>query len=169
MQLSRWVNAGKLQRLSRGLYALPSYAPNENASLIEVAQRAPSAVFCLLTALQFHGLTTQTPFEVWIAIGAKARRPRISSPALRVHRFSGQALDFGVETHLVDGVAVKVTNVAKTVADCFKFRNKIGLDVALEALRDAVGQKRVTMDDLWRAATVCRVANVMRPYLESLP
>ena len=169
VQLSRWVASGQLQRLSRGLYALPSYSPNEHASLIEVAQKSPSVTFCLLTSLRFHNLTTQAPFEVWIAIGSKARVPKMDYPALRVCRFSGEALLYGVEVHQVDGVALRVTSVAKTVADCFKFRNKIGLDVALEALQEAVRGKRVTIDELWRAATVCRVANVMRPYLESLP
>jgi len=169
VQLSRWVASGQLRRLSRGLYALPSYAPNENASLIEVAQKAPSVTFCLLTALRFHNLTTQAPFEVWIAIGPKARAPKMDYPALRVWRFSGEALPFGVEVHPVDGVNLRVTSVAKTVADCFKFRNKIGLDVALEALQEAVQARRVSMDELWRAATVCRMSKVMRPYLESLP
>lgn len=169
VQLSRWVAAGRLRRLSRGLYAPPSYAPNENASLVEVAQKAPSVTFCLLTALRFHNLTTQAPFDVWIAVGPKARAPKMDYPALRVWRFSGEALVYGVETHPVEGIDLRVTSVAKTVADCFKFRNKIGLDVALEALQEAVRDKRVTMDELWRAATVCRVAKVMRPYLESLP
>ena len=169
VQLSRWVAAGHLQRLGHGVYALPDYAPNEHASLVEVARRAPSVVFCLLTALSFHQLTTQAPFQVWIAIGNKEHPPRMPYPKLRVFRFSGKALSFGVEIHRVDAVALRVTSVAKTVADCFKFRNKIGLDVALEALREAVNAKRVTMDELWRAAKVCRVANVMRPYLESLP
>ena len=169
VQLSRWVAAGQLQRLARGVYALPDYAPNEHASLVEVAQRAPSVVFCLLTALRFHELTTQAPFEVWIAIGNKEHPPHMPYPKLRVFRFSEDALRYGVETHRVDGASLRVTNVAKTVADCFKFRNKIGLDVALEALREAVSAKRVTMDALWRAAKLCRVANVMRPYLESLP
>ncbi|EIL98255.1 transcriptional regulator [Rhodanobacter thiooxydans] len=168
MQLSRWVAEGKLQRLGRGLYALPDYAPNQHASLVEVASPAPRVVFCLLTALRFHELTTQAPFEVWIAIGNKEHPPRLPYPKLRVHRFSPASLHYGVEEHRVDGAKLRVTDVAKTVADCFKFRNKIGLDVALEALRDAVQGRRTNMDEIWRAATVCRVAAVMRPYLESL-
>jgi predicted transcriptional regulator of viral defense system len=125
-------------------------------------------VVCLLSALQFHGLTTQSPFEVWVAIANKARAPKMEYPPLRIVRFSGAALTEGVEKHRVDGVTVRVTSVAKTVADCFKYRNKIGLDVALEALREAWNAKRVSIDDLWHYAQVCRVANVMRPYLEAL-
>lgn len=169
VQLSRWVAAGELQRLARGLYALPDYAPNEHASLVEVARRAPRVVFCLLTALRFHELTTQAPFEVWIAIGNKDHPPRLPYPALRVQRFSPVSLHYGVETHHVDGAVLRVTDVAKTVADCFKFRNKIGLDVALEALRDTLNGKRASADAVWEAAKVCRVARVMQPYLESLP
>lgn len=168
VQLSRMVAAGELQRVARGVYALPAYQPSENAALVMVAQRAPGAVICLLTALRFHNLTTQAPFEVWIAIGNKEHPPRIAYPSLRVMRFSSAALVEGVATHTIEGVRVKVTGVARTVADCFKFRNKIGLDVALEALKDAWRDKRVTMDELWAAARVCRVTNVMRPYLESL-
>lgn len=167
-QLSRWVASGALQRLARGLYALPNYAPNQHASLVEVARRAPHVVFCLLTALRFHELTTQSPFEVWIAIGNKDHPPRLAHPKLRVQRFSPASLNYGVEEHRVDGATLRITDVAKTVADCFKFRNKVGLDVALEALRDAVHERRTSTDAIWRAAKVCRVATVMRPYLESL-
>jgi predicted transcriptional regulator of viral defense system len=136
--------------------------------LAEVARRVPKGVVCLLSALRFHGLTTQAPFEVWLAIENKAIAPKLDYPSLRIVRFSGAALTEGVEEHVVDGVMVRVTGVAKTVADCFKYRNKIGLDVALEALREAWRGKRMTSDDLWRYAKVCRVANVMRPYLDSL-
>lgn len=167
-QISRLVAAGHLKRVARGLYALPDYQPSEHGLLASVAQRVPKAVFCLLTALRFHELTTQAPFEVWIAIGNKEHPPRMDFPPLRVLRFSALALTSGVEIHMVEGVQARLTSVARTVADCFKFRNKIGLDVALEALRDSWRERRVTMDDLWRAAHVCRVTNVMRPYLESL-
>lgn len=168
MALSTLARRGKLLRLSRGLYALPDQPLSEHATLAEVASKHPNALICLLSALQFHGLTTQSPFEVWVAIANKARSPKIDYPPLRVVRFSGDALTVGVEEHHIDGVTVRVTSVAKTVADCFKYRNKIGLDVALEALREAWNAKRVTMDALWQGAQVCRVANVMRPYLESL-
>ncbi len=123
---------------------------------------------CLLSALRFYNLTTQSPFEVWLAIPNKARAPRMDYPPLRIVRFSGPALTEGIEAHMVDGVPVRITGVAKTVADCFKYRNKIGLDVALEALREAWREKRVSTDELWRYAELCRVANVMRPYLESI-
>ena len=168
VQLSRMVAAGTLKRVSRGIYALPSYRPPQNAALLMVAQRAPRAVICLLTALRIHDITTQSPAEIWIAIGNKDRPPRMTYPKLRVMRFSARALVEGVHVQKVDGVAVNVTGVARTVADCFKFRNKIGSDVALEALQDCWRGKRATINELWAAAKVCRVTNVMRPYLETL-
>jgi len=122
----------------------------------------------LLSALRFHELTTQAPFEVWMAIDGKARAPKEEIIPLRIVRFSGKALTAGVESHSIDGVKIKVYNPAKTVADCFKYRNKIGLDVAVEALRDCWRKKSATADQLWHFAKVCRVANVMRPYLESV-
>lgn len=166
--LTRLVRQGRLQRVGRGLYALPDRPISEHNALAEVARKHPQAIICLLSALRFHDLTTQSPFEVWLAIPNKARSPKMDYPALRIMRFSGAALTHGVEDHVVDGVSVRVTSVARTVADCFKFRNKIGLDVALEALQEAWRAKRVSMDELWRYATLCRVANVMRPYMESL-
>lgn len=167
--LTRLVRQGRLQRVGRGLYALPDRPISEHNALAEVARKHPQAIICLLSALRFHDLTTQSPFEVWLAIPNKARSPKMDYPPLRIMRFSGAALTHGVEDHVVDGVSVRVTSVARTVADCFKFRNKIGLDVALEALQEAWRTKRVNMDELWRYATLCRVANVMRPYMESLP
>ncbi len=166
--LTRLVRQGRLQRVGRGLYALPDRPVSEHNALAEVARKHPHAIVCLLAALRFHDLTTQSPFEVWLAIPNKARAPKMDYPPLRIVRFSGEALTVGVEHHVIDGVPVRVTSIARTVADCFKFRNKIGLDVALEALQEAWRAKRVSMDDLWRYATLCRVANVMRPYMESL-
>ena len=168
MALTRAVRRGELERVGRGLYGLPDRQVSEHGSLAEVACRVPKGVVCLLSALRFHGLTTHAPFEVWLAIENKALAPKLDYPKLRIVRFSGAALTEGVEDHIVDGVTVRVTCVAKTVADCFKYRNKIGLDVAMEALRDAWHAKRMTGDDLWHYAKVCRVANVMRPYLDSL-
>ena len=168
VSLTRAVRAGQLERVGRGLYGLPGRQVSEHGSLAEVARRVPKGVVCLLSALRFHGLTTQAPFEVWLAIENKAITPKLDYPRLRIVRFSGAALTEGVEEYVVDGVMVRVTGIAKTVADCFKYRNKIGLDVALEALRDAWQAKRMTSDDLWHYAKVCRVANVMRPYLDSL-
>ena len=166
--LTRAVRRGELERIGRGLYGLPGRPVSAHGVLAEVARRVPKGVVCLLSALRFHGLTTQAPFEVWLAIDNKAIAPKLDYPPLRIVRFSGAALTEGVEEQVVDGVTVRVTGVAKTVADCFKYRNKIGLDVALEALREAWREKRMTSEDLWRYAKVCRVANVMRPYMESL-
>jgi predicted transcriptional regulator of viral defense system len=139
-----------------------------NHSLASASVRVPGGVICLLSALRFHGLTTQAPSEIWLAIDWKARAPKAGSPVLRVVRMSGEALRAGVEEHKVEGVAVRVFSAAKTVADCFKFRNKIGLDVALEALREYRRAHRGGVDVLWRFARVCRVAEVMRPYLEAM-
>ncbi len=166
--LSRLLGAGKLQRIGRGLYILPSSNVSEHRSLAEACKRIPKGVVCLLSALRFHELTTQSPFEIWLAIGEKAWRPRVEYPPLRIVRFSSAALEAGMEEHRIEGVIVPVFTPAKTVADCFKYRNKIGLDVAIEALRECWRTRRCTMDDLWQFAKVCRVQNVMRPYLESL-
>jgi predicted transcriptional regulator of viral defense system len=167
-ELSRMVANGRLVRLGRGLYAAPGYQPGEHQALVAVAKRAPKVLFCLLTALRFHDLTTQAPFEVWIGIGNKAHPPRLDYPPMRTVRYSVESLAAGVEEHKVDGTAIRVTSIAKTVADCFKFRNKIGLAVALEALREARRSRKVSADELWRYARINRVANVMRPYLEAV-
>lgn len=166
--LTRLVRQGLLTRVARGLYARSDRTVSEHGTLAEVARKHPQAIVCLLSALRVHNLTAQSPFEVWLAIPNKARAPKLEYPPLRIMRFSGAALTEGIEDHQVDGVTVRVTNVARTVADCFKFRNKIGLDVAMEALQEAWANKRISMDELWRYATLCRVANVMRPYMESL-
>jgi predicted transcriptional regulator of viral defense system len=166
--LWRLYRKEKLERVGRGLYVLPGADLTEHHTLAEAALRVPHGVVCLLSALRFHDLTTQAPYEVWMAIDVKARRPKEEIIPLRIVRFSGEALTAGVEEHGVEGVSVKVYSSAKTVADCFKYRNKIGLDVALEALRDCWRQRLATADELWRYAEVCRVARVMRPYLESL-
>ena len=168
VSLTRAVRRGQLERVGRGLYGLPGRKVSAHGSLAEVARRVPKGVVCLLSALRFHGLTNQAPFEVWLAIENKSLAPKLDFPPLRIVRFSGAALTEGVEEHVVDGVTIRITGVAKTVADCFKYRNKIGLDVALEALREAWHEKRMTSDDIWRYAKICRVANVMRPYLDSL-
>lgn len=161
---------GLLERIGRGLYTLPAAAEHfdEYAMLAEVAKRVPSGIICLLSALRFHDLTTQAPFEVWVAVEHGAYVPRDTALPLRVVYFSGAAFTAGIEEHVVNGVPVRVYSPAKTVADCFKYRNKIGLDVALEALRETWRERRATMDEMWRYAKVCRVANVMRPYLASL-
>ena len=166
--LTRLVQAGKLERVARGLYGLPGAAISEHRSLAEVSARVPKGVVCLLSALRVHEIGTQAPFEVWIAIPPHMVSPRLDQPAIRVVRMSDAALADGVDRLKIDGVDVPVFNAARTVVDCFRFRNKIGLDVALEALRDGWTQRKFTLDDLWRHATRGRVANVMRPYIEAI-
>ncbi len=166
--LRRLYQSGDLARVGRGLYALPETLTSESISLAEVAKRMPNAVVCLLSALQFHNLTTQVPHRVWIAIENRKWEPVFDYPPIELVRFTGRAFSFGVEEHVVNRVPVKVYSPAKTVADCFKFRNKIGLDVALESLREIWRSRKATMDEIWVAAKVCRVANVMRPYLEAI-
>ncbi len=168
VQLTRLYHAGKLQRISRGVYALPNQSVTEHHSFAVAAKQIPHGVICLLSALRFHDLTTQAPYEVWIAIDRKAHKPNLGWPPIRVFRFSGRGLVEGVERREIEGVEVATYGVAKTVADCFKYRNKIGLDVAIEALRDAYRSRKTTMDEIYRFAKICRVANVMRPYLEAI-
>lgn len=163
---------GLLERAGRGIYRQPNWEVTENHGLVEAAQRVPRGVICLLSALRFHGLTTQSPFEVWVAIDRKAHRPSSTCDdhmtPLRIVRFSGEALTEGVEEHKHEGVMVKIYGPAKTVADCFKYRNKIGVDVAVEALRDCWQKRCASADELWHYAKICRVANVMRPYMEAI-
>jgi len=159
---------GKLTRVARGLYVATDADVTENHDLALAAKRVAHGVVCLLSALRFHELTTQMPFEVWLAIDPKARLPKTEYPPLRIVRFSGAALTYGTAPYTIEGVTVRITSAAKTVADCFKYRNKIGLDVALEALRDCYREQKASLDEIWQAAKVCRVANVIRPYMESL-
>ena len=166
--LTRMAASGQLERAARGLYRLPDSGSSEHEGLVTVASKVPQAVVCLLSALQFHGLTTQLPWQVWIAMPRGSHVPRLEYPPIRMVQFTGEAYTQGIETHERDGVALHVYSVAKTVADCFKHRNKIGMDVALEALKDARAQGRAGFDDLWRCAKVCRVSNVMRPYMEAV-
>jgi predicted transcriptional regulator of viral defense system len=167
-QLYRLVRKGLVARQTRGIYVVSSHSYTEHHALAQVAKRVPHGVLCLLTALRFHELTTQAPAEVWIALPEKARKPRLEYPRLRVTRFSGAALTEGVETHRIEGVDVRVYSAAKTVADCFKYRNKIGVDVAIEALRDFGRRHRGGATDLARFARICRVTRVMQPYLDSI-
>ena len=166
--LNKLYTEGVLERPSRGLYVLPNSKPSEHRTIVEACKLVPKGIVCLFTALRIHELTTQSPFEVWLAIGEKARRPKIDYPPLKIVRHSGPSLLYGIETRKIEGVKVSVYSPAKTVADCFKYRNKIGLDVAIEALRDCRQQKKATNDEIWQAAKVCRMANVMRPYMESI-
>jgi predicted transcriptional regulator of viral defense system len=166
--LTRMTSIGLLERAGRGIYRLPGNHGSEHESLTTIAIKVPQAVFCLLTALQFHELTTQLPRQVWIAMPRGSHTPRIDYPPLKMVQFAGDAYSEGIEIVERDQVKLRVYCVAKTVADCFKHRNKIGLDVALEALKDARAQKKASADDLWRYARICRVTNVMRPYLEAV-
>lgn len=166
--LTRLTTTGLLERVGRGLYRLPDSYGSEHESLVTVATKVPQAVFCLLTALQFHELTTQLPRQIWIAMPRGSHAPRLDYPPIKMVQFTGEAYTAGVEEVERDGVTLRVYGVAKTVADCFKHRNKIGLDVALEALKDARSRNKASVDDIWRNAQICRVANVIRPYLESI-
>ena len=166
--LNKLYREGLLERPSRGIYTVKGARVDQHQTLLEACKRIPKGIVCLLSALQFHGLTTQLPFEVWLAIDVKAHRPQGDLPPVRICRFSKAALDFQIQKHKIGSSVIKVYSPAKTVADCFKYRNKIGLDVAIEALRAVWTKKKASMDDLHKAAKVCRVANVMRPYLESI-
>ena len=157
-----------LRRVGRGLYVLEDAKATEHHTLAEACKLVPHGVICLLSSLRFHDITTQAPFEIWMAIDEKAWLPKIKYPAMRFVRFSGSALNEGVEEHEVEGVITKVYNPAKTVADCFKYRNKIGIDIAIEALRDCRRQRKCTVDQLWHYANICRVTKVMKPYLEAV-
>lgn len=161
-------DAGRIEALGRGTYHLVDVPVSEKLDAALVATRSPKAVLCLVSALEWHGLTTQVPREVQIALPPGTRAPRGQYPKVRAFRFSGPAYREGIERHNVHGLTIKVYGAAKTVADCFKFRNRIGLDVALEALRDGWRTRRFTMDEILRFARICRVERVMRPYLESL-
>lgn len=166
--LNRLYQRGQVEKVARGLYRLPGAQISEHHSLAEAAKMVPKGVICLLSALRFHDLTTQAPHEIWMAIDRKTRLPVNKALPIRFVRFSGPALIEGIESHIVDGIPVAIYQPGKTVADCFKYRNKIGLDVALEALKDCLRNRRCEADTLWRFAKICRVSNVMRPYLEAL-
>jgi predicted transcriptional regulator of viral defense system len=166
--LSRLCDEGVLVRTGRGLYVALRESGTAHLGLAQAAKAVPKGVICLLSALRFHEIGTQAPHAVWVALDRRAARPRVAYPPMRIVRFSGKALTEGVDTHDIKGVKVRVYDPAKTVADCFKYRNKVGLDVALEALREALHGRKCTVDELWRYAKVCRVAVVMQPYLEAL-
>jgi predicted transcriptional regulator of viral defense system len=167
-QLGVLAERGLVERVGRGLYVLPGADRSEHHHLAQAARRVPGGVICLLSALRFHGLTTQNPFEVWVAIDRKAWRPRVEHPPLRLVYLSGAALLEGVEEHRADGVTVRVFSAAKTVADCFKFRNKVGIDVAVEALRDYVRLHPKGLEAVWRHAEIDRVTRIILPYLETI-
>ncbi|OUS09082.1 transcriptional regulator [Gammaproteobacteria bacterium 42_54_T18] len=166
--LYRLVKEGVVEKRGRGLYQLPDSDISEWTSYVEVQRRVPNGVFCLLSALVFHQFTTQNPHELWVAIPSKAWRPQVDYPPIRYITMSGAALENGVETHCIEGVDIRVYSAAKTVADCFKFRNKVGLDVAIEALKEGWRHKKFTIDELMRCAEICRVTKVIQPYAETI-
>ena len=166
--LARLHRRGAIDRVGRGLYVFAGANVTEHHTLVEAARRVPHGVVCLLSALRFHDLTTQDPFEVWLAIEGKARRPEPESIPLRIVYMSGKAFTEGVETHQLEGVDVRVFGPAKTVADCFKYRSRVGLDVAIEALKDYRRSPVFNADALWHFAQACRVSTVIRPYMEAV-
>jgi len=167
VSLSRALGAGQVKRLARGLYCLPDYQPNESGDLALVSRKIPEAIVCLLSALSYHEITTQLPAEVWIAIPHKAWAPRLEYPSLKIVRYSSDSFVQKTMEILIDGVPVRMTTLEKTIADCFKFRSRIGLDVVLEALRLAKEKRKLDIDELWTCAKLDRVNNVMLSYLEA--
>lgn len=161
------VRRGELHRIGRGLYQLDRAPPTEHETIALVCKRVPQAVVCLLSALRVHDIGTQAPRDVWIALDRKARKPKFEDVPVRIVRFSGRMLRYAVLDGNIGGVPIRITSPARTVVDCFRYRNKIGIDVALEALRDALSRKLATIDEIHRVADVCRALTVVRPYLES--
>lgn len=165
-QIAELLRAGEIEQVSRGLYICKGGPVLPNTGLAEVSARYPKVVFCLLSALQFHRITTQLPHEIWCAIEGSSRAPHLDYPPLRVVRFVGRAYSEGIENHSISGVMVRVYSPAKTVADLFRFRNKIGLDVAMEALKETIRNKKASLDDIRKMAQLRGVYTVMRPYME---
>lgn len=166
--MSRMVRDGEVLRLARGLYQLSDAPLDANHSLAEVATRIPKGVVCLVSALAFHGLTDQLPRQVWLAIGQKDWPPKPDGTPIRIVRFTESLLNESVETHVIEGVPVKVFGIVKTIADCFRYRNKIGLSVAIEGLQEALRQRKATPGEIARQAEHGGVTTVIRPYLEAL-
>ena len=158
---------GVLEQVSRGIYRLLDLPPISNPDLVTVSLRFPRTVICLISALSFHEMTTQIPHEVSVAVPRAARMPTLDSPPVHAYKFSAEAFKAGIEKHQIDGVTVQVYSAEKTLADCFKYRNKLGMDVVLEALKLYRSQKKFNMDKLLKYARVCRVENIMKPYLEA--
>jgi predicted transcriptional regulator of viral defense system len=167
-RLARLVASGRAERVARGLYRFGEHTVTESHSIALASKRVPSGIVCLLSALTFHHIGTQLPHQVWLAIPSKGRTPKVPDLPIRIVRFSGAMLRYGVETRTVEGVEVRVTSPARTVVDCFRFRRTVGLDVALEALREALRGRRATRDQIRRAAEACRAITVVRPYLEAV-
>ena len=166
--LRRLVDEGSVERVARGLYRVADAEPTEHYTLAAVCARVPGAIVCLLSALSVHGLGTQLPWQEWIAIPHKARTPRLPELPVRVVRFSGASLRYGVESAVFEGVPARITTPARTVVDCFRFRRLVGKDVALEALRDALRDRRASVGEILRTAEVCRAKSLVVPVLEAL-
>jgi len=166
--LRRLLGRKKVRQLGRGLYASVDFDGDHNISLVTAAKQVPRGVVCLISALQFHQIGTQSPHQVWLALPRDSNFPRSGDSLYRFCKFSAKSYGFGIEEHALPGGTVRIYSPAKTIADCFKYRNKYGLDVAVEALKDAWRDKKFTMDQLSKAASVCRVRKVLRPYLEML-
>lgn len=167
-RLRTMVRRGEVEQIARGLYRVADAPITEHETIVEVIVRIPHGVVCLFTALHFHDIGTQLPRKVWVAIDRKARKPRIDNLPVEIVRFSGAMLHYGVETRILQGVDVRLTSPARTVVDCFRYRNKIGVDVALEALKDVLRRKITTVDAIMRAAEVCRIRSVIAPYVEAM-
>ena len=161
-------DSGLLERVSRGVYRLAGSPPLGNPDLVTVATRIPGGVICLISALSFHELTSQIPHEVHVALPSGAEEPRLEHPPIRTYRFTGESFTEGIQTHDVDGVGVRIYTPEKTIADCFRFRNRIGLDTAIEALRSYRERGSLRVDELMRYASICRVKTVIQPYLEAI-
>ena len=168
MAVKRLVERGVIERLGRGLYGLKNAEYDENQQLLEVCQRVPKGVICLLSALQYHNLTTEMPYEIWLGLEEGSWQPKLDYPPIRVFRYSPSSYEAGIEEVTVSGGVIQVYCPAKTVADCFKFRSKLGIEVAVAALKECWDKKMATVGELTKYAKICRVYNVMRPYLESV-
>jgi predicted transcriptional regulator of viral defense system len=166
--IHRMVEAGDIIKLARGLYSLPDYQPTENYSLFEAQKLVAKGVVCLLSALSYHGIGTQNPSEIWMAIPRKTRPPKIDSSPVKIVKFSGEGYRNGIEKHIIENNEIKIYNIPKTIADCFKYRNKLGMDVAIEALKDVMLNKQATVDEIIKYSEICRVRKIITPYMESL-
>ena len=166
--IRRMVEAGDIIKIARGLYSSPDYQPTENYSLIEAQKLVAKGVVCLLSALSYHNIGTQNSSEVWMAIPRKTRAPKIDNSPVKIVKFSGEGYRNGIETHIIENNEIKIYNIPKTIADCFKYRNKLGIDVAIEALKDVILNKRTTVDELLKYSEICRVRKIITPYMESL-
>jgi predicted transcriptional regulator of viral defense system len=162
------LGAGEVDQIGHGLYRYHAVEPTELETVATICARVPNAIVCLLSALAIHDIGTQQPPEVWIALDRKARKPRFDDIAVRIVRFSGPMLQYGITTRLIQGVPMRITSPARTVVDCFRYRNKLGLDIALEALRDALDRRLASVDELVSAAEACRIYSVMKPYLQAV-